>query len=358
MKGWILDPLRLDSDLVAQWNRLRAASRIYDSPFYAPGFTRAVAQARGDARVAVFERGGDVVGFLPFHQVRGGTGKPIGGHINDYQGPIMAPEIEFSSTEMLNAAGISAYDFNHLPVALSNHGVGAHGYSFSMQMDLSQGYKACIERKGDSWTRAQATMQRKWRKTEREIGPIRFSCNDPSEDAFRTHVAMRNVLYAKVGGRQDFGKGWIGSVLEAIRNSEDPDLTGVMSTLYAGDRLLAAHFGMISRGVLHWWFPSYNLAAGKFSPGIALLNQCAREAGNYGVTAIDFGRGDDRYKLLFGDHRIELCEGSITRTDSLAGKLRRASRLFVSLAERLPLGPFESYPRRAAARLVDGVNLP
>ena len=358
MQGRIVAPGELDADLVAQWQRFRTADPVYRSPFYAPQFTQAVGRVRADARIAVLERGGDVVGFLPFHQRPGGVGKPIGGHLNDYQGPILAPGLDLSSAALLQAARLSAYDYNHLPVAMGALAGGAQARSISPRMDLSQGYAAYEAKKDAGWTKARREMRRRWRKTEADIGPIRFTYHDTSAAAYAEHVAMKNALYARLGVRSVLDLGWAGQALQAIRTTQEPDFAGVFSTLRAGDRLLAAHFGMRSDSVWHWWFPSYDLDAYKLGPGINLIHQCALVAEAKGLQTIDFGRGDGDFKLLFADTHTDLCEGSMARRGTVAAGLRGLARGVVTLAGRLPLGRYESYPRRAAARLVSGVTLP
>lgn len=358
LRGRVLTPAELDDDLLVLWKKFCDGDPLYQSPFYRPQFTRAVALARSDARVAVLERSGDVVGFLPFHLTRSGTGKPIGGHINDYHGPILAPGVEVSAQALLLTAGISAYDYNHLPAAFTALAAEAHAFSISPQMDLSDGYEAYVARRDSGWSKAQREVRRRHRKTEAEIGPVRFTFHDSSDRVYNRHVEMKNAQYARMGLRTMLGTGWVAEVLDKLRHTEEPDFAGVMNTLHAGDRLMAAHFGIRSANVLHWWFPSYDLAAYKLGPGINLVNQCAMSVNEHGLSLIDFGKGDEDFKLHFADRHVRLCEGSICHSGSVAATLRHATRALAGIAERLPLGRFRTYPRRAAARLVSGVTLP
>ncbi len=358
LQGRILHPSNLGPELIALWKEFCDGNALYRSPFYRPQFTQAVALARPDARVAVLEQAGEVIGFLPFHLTRGGTGKPIGGHINDYHGPILKPGIDLSGQALLRTAGISAYDYNHLPTAFSGLAAGAHTFGISPQMDLSDGYEAYVERKDSRWTKAQREVRRRHRKTEQDIGPISFAFHDPSDPVYEQHVVMKNAQYARMGSRWALGYGWVGQVLDTLRHTQEPDFAGVMSTLHAGDRLIAAHFGIRSAGLLHWWFPSYDLAVYKLGPGINLVNQCAMAAAEHGISTIDFGKGDEDFKLHFADGHVPLCEGSIAQAGSVSAALRRVTDGLVKVADHLPLGRFKSYPRRAAARYISGVALP
>lgn len=357
MKTTVITPAELTVELLECWKALCRASDIYRSPFYWPQFTLAVGKVRSDTRIAVYEQRGEVNGFLPFHLGRGGSGKPVGGQLNDYQGPVLAPEFELTPRDLLEGADLSSYDYNHLPVTMESLAGGATGYSSSPQMDLSQGYEAFVARKDKSWTKAKREIRRRCRKTEKDIGPLRFTFHDPSPAVFARHFEMKNKLLERAGTRFRIGSDWIGEVLEQLRHVEDEDFGARMTTLHAGDRLIAAHFGLTARDVWHWWFPSYDLAAYKLGPGINLVDQCAMAAEHHGIATIDFGRGDGAFKLLFADRFVDLVEGTIARPGSLARLVRQGANTLVSAAERLPLGQYRTYPRRIAARLVSGVAL-
>lgn len=347
----------LTPDLVEHWKSFCRAERLYQSPFFWPQFTMAAAHARADVRVAVYERNGDVVGFLPFHLTSSGAGKPIGGQLNDYQGPILAPGCQLSPCELLEGAGLSSYDYNHLPAAFGALAKGARYHSASPQMDLSEGYDAFVARKDSSWTKAKREIRRRYRKAEEDVGPIRFNIHDPSQKTFDQHFRLKNALLERAGTRFRIRADWIGAVLDALRQYDEPEFRSRMTTLHAGDRLMAAHFGLMTQDVWHWWFPSYDLEFYKLGPGINLVDQCAMAAPGQGITTIDFGRGDGAFKLLFADRKVELCEGTISQAGSLARIVRKGTDHLVDAAERLPLGPYSSYPRKLAARLVSGVAL-
>ncbi|MGB5078132.1 MAG: cellulose biosynthesis protein CelD, partial [Sphingorhabdus sp.] len=193
MKASLVNPQELDADCIQRWEQLRATNAVYDSPFYSPHYALAVGEIRNDAQIAIFEQDRRIVGFLPFHRVRGRIAKPIGGHLNDYHGAILEPGLTLADPGLLQSAGLDAYDFDHLP---SLFGIGlqlTQASRTSPQMDLSKGYDECIAAKGESWKRGQRDMARKLRKMEREIGPLSFQFACKSEDLFDVHVEMRNA---------------------------------------------------------------------------------------------------------------------------------------------------------------------
>lgn len=358
MKCSLLEASDLTNDLCSKWEAFCRASEIYRSPFYWPQFTIAVAAARSDTRIAVYEDGDDVVGILPFHRTARGAGKPVGGQLNDYQGPILAPGRQIDAQSLLSGARITSYDFNHLPASFGTLTGAATSRAASPQMDLSEGYDTLIERKGKILRKARSDIARCARKTERDIGPLRFAFRSKVEDDYRSHLAFKEKLLDRIGAQVPIKSTWLGEVLETLRRTREHDFEGIFATLHAGDRLIAAHFGLRAADTLHWWFPSYDLAARNLGPGMNLIDHCARYANANGVALIDFGKGTGGYKQKFADTHVELCEGTIARPGSAARLIRQGTQAIVSAAERLPLGQYKTYPRRAAARLVSGVALP
>lgn len=358
MKATVVAPCELDDGCIQRWEQLRDADPTYASPFYSPYFAKAVGAVRRDAQIAIFEQKGAIVGFLPFHRVRERIAKPIGGHLNDYQGAILAPHLTLADPGLLNSARIAAYDFDHLPRQLGRGAISVKPDQVSPRMDLSGGYDRCVAAKGENWKRGSRDMARKARKMERELGHIRFEFAVESPSLFDHHIAMRNALYRRMGLREDFCTGWQGEVLRTLRSAALPEFRCVLSVLLADNQPVAAHFGLISRGVLHWWFPAYELAAQRYSPGLQLIDQCARQATGQTIRMIDFGKGEDRYKSLFADDSVAMLKGSICCKGSLAERTRIGSAQLLELAERILPAPVRSYPRRSLDRIWTGTALP
>ncbi|RDV07244.1 GNAT family N-acetyltransferase [Sphingorhabdus pulchriflava] len=358
MKASLISTQELDADCIRRWEQLRETNSIYASPFYSPHFAMAVGKVRRDAEVAIFEQDGRIVGFLPFHRVRGRVAKPIGGHLNDYHGAILEPGRVLAEPGLLRAAALDAYDFDHLPLQFALGMQSADTSLASPQMDLSAGYEASIAAKGDSWRRGQRDMSRKLRKMEREIGAVRCEFSSESDQAFDLHVEMRNTLYRRMGLRADYCIGWQGEVLRGLRNVGSPGFCGALSVLYAGEEPVAAHFGIVSNGVLHWWFPAYDLRVQRYSPGLQLIDRCARQAAIEGICTIDFGKGDDRYKTLFADRLIPMVKGSVCQQGSFAARARAGHATILGFAERVLPAAINAYPRKSVERLWTGTALP
>ncbi len=358
MRATLIRPKELDASQIDLWRSITEKVSIYRSPFYAPEFTLAVGEARDDAFVAVLESDGETKGFFPFHRLRRGVAKPIGGPISDYHGPILKQGFDPDPIRLLEACDLASYDFNHLPTEIRKFSDHAYDRSRSPIIDLPNGYDGFVENPSKTTKNELRNTGRRRRKIEREIGPISFKFHDTSDAKYEQFISFKNQQFSALRVESAFDVPWIARTLELVRKARAPSFAGVFSTLCAGDRLLAAHFGMRSRTALHWWFPTYDRAAAAYGSGMVLLDEIARCAQQHGVTVIDLGRGDDPYKFKFKNSETQLCEGSVERRSTLPGVLRTSQKAFLSAARPLPLGPFESYPRRALARLISGMRLP
>lgn len=358
MKARVIRPQELGPDHLACWRSIIDKDDIYANPFYAPEFTAVMAEVRGDAYVAVLEQAGEPVGFFPFHKLRGGVAKPIGGPISDYHGPILSPDIALGPSELLTACGLASYDFNHLPTAFAPLAQEAYAHSSSPRMNLQDGYEAYEQSRARALKKVLSETARRRRRLERDIGPVRFSFCDRSDDVYAKLKVMKAQQYDEINVRSVFDVAWSARALDIIRGTQSPSFAGVVSTLHAGEQLMAVHLGMRSSSVLHWWFPTYDRAASKYSAGIMLLLEVARHAQEFGISSIDLGRGDEHFKAKFRNDATDLCEGSIERTGTIPGLLRKSQKVALGVARPLPLGKYESYPRRALARLISGMELP
>jgi CelD/BcsL family acetyltransferase involved in cellulose biosynthesis len=91
----------------------------------------------------------------------------------------------------------------------------------------------------------------------------------------------------------------------------------MLSLLYAGETLVAGHFGMRSSTVWHYWFPAYDRQFARFSPGLALLLKMAQHAEELGLRCIDLGTGMSLYKKRLMNASVSVAEGSIERPSCL-----------------------------------------
>ena len=89
----------------AAWRAFQAASPAFGDPLFGFDFALAVGAVRDDAHVAVYRRGGRIVGFLAHHRRPSGFARPIGAPFCDYHALISAPGEAIDGARALAAAG-------------------------------------------------------------------------------------------------------------------------------------------------------------------------------------------------------------------------------------------------------------
>jgi CelD/BcsL family acetyltransferase involved in cellulose biosynthesis len=305
----LVRPSELGRAELSRWEALQDANVLLASPYFSHQFTSAAAAARKDVRVAVLEEDQHIVGFFP-HQQRWGMGEPVGGRLSDHHGVICEMGLRWDWTHLLEACGLAYWRFDHLPawqapsVPLSTER--------SPGLDLSAGYSAWWARR-TAVTTTLSDLPRKLRKLEREVGPVRFEANSRDPAVFATVLRLKSEQCLRCGSLDFFAWDWTQRLVEAIRDTDEPAFAGRLSCLYAGDTLLAAHFGMRSARVWHWWFPVYLREHRIFSPGALLLLKVAEAAAVSGHRLLDLGKGPERYKTTFADCDQPLVEGLVSR---------------------------------------------
>jgi CelD/BcsL family acetyltransferase involved in cellulose biosynthesis len=325
VKYSVINTADLDAGLVAAWRSIQEREPRFESPYFCPEFTQAVGSVRDDVRVVVIENDGRPAGFFPHQRAAWGRASPVGGALSDYHGVIAGPQAEWSVVELMRAAGLSVWSFDHLIDTTGRFApyVTASAAS-SPQIDL-----ASFE--------APADFARKARKLAREVGELSFSLHAPASGALERMFEWKSEQYRASGLTDAFGVRWTRALLQEVMRIQRDGFAGACSVLRAGDEIVAVHAGMRSRSVLHWWFPTYSAAQGAYSPGILLLLRIAAAAPALGIRRIDLGKGDARYKRSLMTGAAPLREGFV-ELPSLAATARRLRRLAESRAEwQLPL---------------------
>jgi CelD/BcsL family acetyltransferase involved in cellulose biosynthesis len=197
----------------------------------------------------------------------------------------------------------------------------------SPYLDLRGGFDRYRQERKERGSGLLEEMARKARKLEREVGPIRFEFHTRDEGVFARLLEWKAAQREQTKTFNVLNMGWARDLLKRIQATQTDDFAGMLSALYAGDQLAAVHLGMRSRSALHYWIPTYNPALGKYSPGSMILLETARAASEIGVTRLDMGAGDERYKNRFKSGFLMLGFGSVncSLTSTLLSGIRYAS---------------------------------
>jgi CelD/BcsL family acetyltransferase involved in cellulose biosynthesis len=327
------------------WARIQEGDPVLASPFFRPEFTAAVAAVRDDVRVGVLEEGGGTVGFLPFQLTRRATrlGDPVGGGRSNAHGVIAAPDAEWSAREVVRGCGLRVWRFHHLVTAQTPFAPFHEQVVDSPFMDLSGGFEAYSAERRAAGSTALVQAARKARKLDREVGPLRF---EPVAEIgpLRDLMRWKSEQYRRTGQEDRFARRWNVELLERIHATRGPSFEGMLSALWAGDRLAGVHMGMRSRHVWHYWFPTYNPELRAYSPGLVLLATMAEAAPGLGLRTIDLGPGEAVYKQRFASGVARLAQGAVA--PATVRQARRAAHRAEDMVRRSPLMPLA----RSAAR--------
>jgi CelD/BcsL family acetyltransferase involved in cellulose biosynthesis len=250
MQVSVIDGRGLTADHVGAWSVIQSSTPELESPFFRPEFTQAISEVTGNVFVGVIhDSSGRPAGFFPFQLQRPGFGKSL--EMCDYQGLIAPPALQWDVRALIRKCGLKVWEFDHLCTANPAFERFHLNTIESPIIDVSRGfeaYKASLSPEGRRHLAKAATSARK---VEREIGPITLVSDSGDPQLMQ---AMHRWRAQKYGPLPD----WAHPALEIIRTTRAPAFAGMLSGLYAGDRLMAVHFGIRSRGVLHWWFPAYD----------------------------------------------------------------------------------------------------
>ena len=301
----------------AAWRALAAARPAFSSPLLGPDFALAVGDVRDDARVTVFRRAGEAIGFLPHHRRPGGLARPIGALLSDFHALVSAADFGLGGAEALAAADLSSFRFSGLldPLALFGPTTEREAHSIVLAEppeDYLEGLRAASAKRFKNWRRLE-------NKLDREVGPLRFAAPDHSGEAFDTLLRWKREQLHRTGGHDFLRPEWTVQLLRNLFALRTGDFQGLMLCVYAGDRLVAGHFGVRLGEVYHPWIASTDPELAAWSPGQTFLNQAILAMPSLGLRRYDLGPGHDHYKRPWATTQTAIGEG-VALAASAAGR--------------------------------------
>ena len=306
------------------WRGLRAADPILASPYFDPRFVQVAAQIAPGARVAVIREGGTVRGFLPFQQ-RGGLIQPLAAPLSDFHGLVAQPGFDIAhllpQLEGVHRARVSGL------VSAGEADIQGLTPRRAMAADLSQGFDAYLAGRDARFLK---DKRRRRRALERDHGALTFSFERPTLAQVDYVIDHKRAQITRTHQYDVFACGWTAELLRRLAKIDASDFGLRLAALKAGDKLVAAELGLTSGARHHLWFPIYDPAYAKYSPGGLMTLDTLETAAARGITRVDFGVDADAYKHDFADPAEVVFEGVIERRVGSRGQPMRilgASRL-------------------------------
>lgn len=350
----VVRPRDLSAEATARWDALQAgAGMALDSPFLSWRWAAAVERVQEGAggrgvRIAVLRDHGRIVGFLP---VRLGafTAMAAGAPMCDYQAVIAEPGLVVRPRDLVRALGVGRFDFSHMMEGQAPFVRHAHGRDQSFIVDMPEGYDAyAVQRRAE--TTALKDLDKKRRKAEREIGPLRFTAQSDSRADFEQLWLWKREQLRRTGQTDIFGAPWIMRLMEDLFERREPEFGGLFSTLHAGERLIAAQFHLRGQHTIHAWMIAHDAEFERYSPGLLTFQDIMRWMGPTPYTRLDLGPGDYRFKRELSNATQGVMHGYVGVT-SPAAAVRKAAYTVRWAAEALPLGKVSDLPGKAMRRM-------
>lgn len=320
MKVDVLLAHKLSPQHIAVWRTIQANNRALSSPYFCPEFTMLTAAARdssqGSVYVAVMQAEAGIAGFFPFWcGAKQKIAYPIAASLTDFQGLIVSQDFEqvhkLDTQMLLQQCGLSRWHFDHLLASQASY---KHAYSSvlpSAAIDITAGYDAYMADRLTTNSGRFKGMARKRRKLAKDVGPLRYEAHVSDSAVLEQLLEWKSQQFERTGLDDLFALDWTRSLIQRIHATQSDGFAGMLSALYAGDQLVAAHMGMRSADVWHYWLPSYDHRFSKFSPGLLLLISMIEDAASRKMHTVDLGKGSDSYKPLFSNSTTLVAEGCI-----------------------------------------------
>ncbi len=301
---------RLPDEAWTQWETLRQDVTAYSSPFFSSRFISITAKLRPASQMIIASRQGSIVGLLPCELVKRDVIEPLGKSFNDAHGILCSANRPVDIIELLKATKLTAFRFHALAgnvVSFEPYVLG-HSKSFMAPLDQHpEGYVGYLEQKS-------GTIQKQRRKTKKLVkqhGPLRLEVDCRCPKVLQQTIQWKREQYSRNYLFDILGVSWAQAMLNELWQFRE-GCRGLLSALYAGDTLVASHFGLLDGETLHYWFPTYDHQYREASPGTAMFLEMATQVTHLGIRKIDLGYGDHDFKHKIADTITEVPFGFAT----------------------------------------------
>ncbi len=330
LEAELVHPGALTSADVADWRALQGAEPAFASPLLGVDFAQAVGAVRKDARVAVYRRGGRTVGFLAHHRRPGGFARPIGAPFCDYHALISRRDAVLDAAEALQAARLGALRLTGLVDPFDSFGdaVKSRIPTYRIVLDgTSEAYLAALWRGSGN----RLKNHRRYRRSlEKAGGPVRVVGDDRDPGAFERLIGWKREQFVRTGLHDFLAVPWAAALMRGLFASRTDAFGGQMISLYAGERLVAAHFGARQGGWFHPWISAFDPDLRAHSPGTVHQVEAIGAMTGLGLHTYDLGPGEDHWKSPF-THGEETIGAGLAVAPNFAGALASSSDRFWAL---------------------------
>jgi CelD/BcsL family acetyltransferase involved in cellulose biosynthesis len=353
VKVSVCRPSELGAPEIASWHAFQEAGE-FGNPFLSPEFARAVGEIFPTARVAVVHDGADLVGFLPFTNGPLRTATGIGGRLANCQAFVCSAATPWPLEDVVRAAGIDLFEFHALVPPLRGPVRTAMRRMNVLAIDLTAGFEEYLttaRRVGGRFVKEIERRRRRFEREHRDDVRFQFAAHDGSSLA--SLIRWKSAQYRRTGRRDLdlFSRPGVRELVELLAGSTDAAMSGCVSSLSVGERVVAVALSLRSATVLDYWQTGYDVAMARWSPGAVVTLRLIEAAAASGLRTIDLSVGDELYKQRLANTSIEMATGWVGGP-SLGMILRRSQHAPIELAQRYILShpPLRRLTRHALQR--------
>lgn len=330
---FIRDFAELTAIECSAWDKSLDGDADLNRAFLSRTYTNAVVQAGCNVLIVVIYRANQPVFFLPIQRLPGlqgvlGIFEPVGGSMTDYFGAIASDGFKITPEDILNASGgrINVIVFTHLDQTQGKFGLKGGDPRVGLRTFLG-------EEPSTYWVELRKTdkklvsdTERRQKKLANECGELTFEwASATSEADLCWLIESKRSQYTRTG--KELAPLFIEGNVKLLKNlltTTDEACSGVLSVLRCGDKVVAAHFGLRCRNVLHVWFPVYDQSYSQYSPGRILFKHLFEAGAIQGVTLFDRGEGDTQAKRDFSNDEHVFSRG-VWQASGLRGLMARVA---------------------------------
>lgn len=323
------------------WRAMTDANPDLASPYFRFEFADIAGRISPDAAVAILTRDGRTVGYFP-HQRRGAAIQPLGAPMNDYHGVIAMPG---EAPPLQTVAALLGAPRLNVSAWVGPSGVGEPRETL-MTITPEEGFDAWYAERRQTWGKYFKDKERARRSLETEHGAIRVEYDLRDPQLLDHLIALKSDQYIRTGRHDIFACGWTRDLLHALMADRRDDFGASMAALWTGERLAAIEYSLHAGDRYHFWFPAYEPAVARCSPGILLTLDTMKLGCADGFRVYDFGFGGEGYKKYFCNAMQGVREAVVLKpglgaalSDAAVGLLNgaaggRAERLRTSVRRR------------------------
>ena len=222
--------------------------------------------------------------------------------------------------EALEAAGLDRLRLTGLVDPFDDPDGGVTDRAWAHRIVLTDTPEAYLDGLG----RNRLKNHRRYRRgLEQAIGPVRLVARDPDPAAFERLLRWKRRQIELTGVHDFLGVDWTLALMRRLHETRTPGFEGLMVSLYAGKRLVAAHFGVRQGDWFHPWLGAIDPDLRAYSPGLVHQIEAIGAMGELGLRTYDLGPSNDHWKRMFANSGVWIGSGLATRS-SLAGQIAKA----------------------------------